>query len=364
MILLPTLRGGGAERLHLNLAREWIAVGIGVEIVLLKREGELLDLVPDGVTIHDLDVTRIRSSVFPLRKYLASTKPDITIAAMWPLTLAAVAAWRLAGRPGRLLISDHTQLSIACPKELGTPSWLLRWSIRLLYPLASRVVAVSKGVKEDICRLGGIDPSLVSVIYNPTALDVPPADDVHLRAQRLWGDVQCLKILAVGTLKTQKDHATLLHAFALLPVSLKPKLIVLGSGPLLDELLALRHQLGLEDNVHFAGFTRDPSDWYRTADLFVLSSRWEGFANVIVEALSFGLPVVSTNCPSGPSEILEDGRFGTLVEPGNPTALAEAIAGAPRRTWDRTALVLRSRDFSNAKIAGEYLALMAGSDQA
>lgn len=364
VVVLPTLRGGGAERLHLNLAREWIAKGIRVEFALLQREGELLGLVPEGATIHELNVSRIRSSVLPLRRYLATATPDVTIAAMWPLTLAAVVAWRLAGKPGKLLISDHTQLSIACLKELGTPRWLLSWCIRLLYPLASRVVAVSKGVKEDLCRLGSLDPSKVSVIYNPTALEVLPVEDAQLLAKRIWGDVPCLKILAVGTLKTQKDHATLLRAMALLPGAVNAKLIVLGSGPLLGELLELRHQLGLDKKVHFAGFKADPSDWYRTADVFVLSSRWEGFANVIVEALSFGLPVISTNCPSGPSEILEDGRYGTLVEPGNPAMLAETIAGSTMRIWDRASLVLRSRDFSNDKIAGEYLALMNAPDRA
>lgn len=363
-IVLPTLSGGGAERLHLNLAREWLAAGIGVEFVLLRREGELLDLVPEGATIHDLNVPRIRSSVLPLRRYLVSKRPDIALAAMWPLTLVAAVSWRLAGRPGKLLISDHTQLSIACLAELGTPRWLLRASIRWLYPSVTEIIAVSKGVKADLCKLGSLDPTQVSVIYNPAALDVPPAGNGESLTRQLWGDTKGIKILAVGTLKTQKDHATLLRAMALLPSTLDAKLVILGNGSLLEELLRLREELGLEHKVHFAGFATDPSDWYRTADLFVLSSRWEGFANVIVEALSFGLPVISTNCPSGPAEILEDGRYGTLVEPGDPQALAEAICASPFRTWDRAAVVRRSRDFSNAKIAAEYLTLMTDGRQA
>ncbi len=162
----------------------------------------------------------------------------------------------------------------------------------------------------------------------------------------------------MGTLKPQKDHATLLRAFALLPEELDASLAVLGDGPLRGELSDLAQALGIHDRVRFLGFVPDPIPWFRTADVFVLSSRWEGFANVIVEALSFGVSVVSTDCPSGPFEILEDGRFGELVPVADPTRLALAIAATLTTERPKEPLIKRSRDFAVDAIAARYLQTM------
>lgn len=355
---LPDLRGGGAERLHINLANAWIRLGYRVEFILMRDQGELKGLLPAGATMHELGVDRIRSAMLPLRRYLRQRRPDVTLVAMWPLTSVAVVAWVLAGRIGRLLLSDHNQLSIDCIEELGTSPWMLKHSLHLTYPLATGIIAVSKGVKADLCELGDLKPESVNVIYNPAAIEtLPSGADPELRV-RLWGSGNGFSILAVGTLKTQKDHATLLRAMALLPDSLAARLVILGDGPLRDDLVALCEELGLGSRVRFAGFVTDPTDWLRTADLFVLSSRWEGFANVIVEALSFGVPVVSTNCRSGPSEILKDGRYGTLVPVRDPTGMAKAIVEGSGQWWDRELLVSRSRDFAVNKIARQYLRYM------
>lgn len=354
-IVLPDLRGGGAERLHLNLARAWLDAGFAVEFVLFQTRGELLDLIPNGASVHELGVDRIRSAVIPLRGYLQASQPEVVLAAMWPLSVAAVLAWRLAGRPGRLYLSDHTQLSISCVEELGVHLGLMKLSIRIFYPMASGIIAVSKGVKEDLCRLGRLEPELVSVIYNPAAVESGDMQrDAKLRV-RLWGEEDTFNVLSVGTLKSQKDHATLLRAFARIPLSVNARMVLLGDGPLSGELRALGDELGIASRICFVGFVPDPADWFRTADLFVLSSRWEGFANVIVEALSFGVPVVSTDCQSGPSEILEDGRFGTLVPVRDPDALASAIVESRCKNHDRKALLLRSQDFSTSVISGQYL---------
>lgn len=357
-IVLPDLRGGGAERLHINLAHVWLKAGYRVEFVLLQAKGELQDLLPDGVNIHVLGVDRLRFAILPLCRYLRQTKPDVTLAAMWPLTSITVLAWQFAARPGKLFLSDHTQLSIACLEELGTPGWVLRGSIRMTYPWATGIVTVSKGVKDDLCALGALKLESVSVIYNPAAIEPRSCEiDADLRT-KLWGDDEGYNVLSVGTLKAQKDHKTLLEAFARLPAGLRAKLVILGDGALKDELLDLRNQLQLDSRVNFAGFVTDPADWYRTADLFVLSSRWEGFANVIVEALSFGIPVVSTDCRSGPAEILEGGRYGTLVPVRDPEALSQAISKSCGHPTDRELLVSRSRDFSVEAIALQYLRYM------
>lgn len=361
-VVLPDLRSGGAERLHINLAKAWTSAGFQVEFVLLRARGELLSLLPTGVMMRELRVDRFRAAIGPLRLYFRQRRPAVTLAAMWPLTSVAVAAWLLAGRIGKLFLSDHNHLSIACPEELGTHPAVLRSTIQFTYAAASGVIAVSSGVKADLCALGRLRPQGVSVIHNPAAIDAPrPAGGAGPRG-RQWGSSDTFHIVSVGSLKTQKDQATLLRAFALLSPGLRARLAIVGDGPLRRELIELASELGLGEKVHFAGFEMDPTDWYRTADLFVLSSRWEGFANVIVEALSFGLPVVSTDCPSGPSEILEGGRYGTLVAVGDPTALARAIERSRNARVDRGQLVRRSRDFAVDTIAGQYLEVMGLND--
>ncbi len=354
-ILLPDLRGGGAERLHILLANHWHAQGIKVDFALMRRRGDLLGLLADGIGIVDLGADRIRGVILPLARYLRKVRPDIVIAAMWPLTSAAVLSWLLAGKPGRLYLSDHIQLSISCVQELKISPWYLRAVMRLTYPAASGLIAVSEGVKQDMCRLGGFADLQVRVIYNPAAIGVSPHPEPESIRKKLWGAGFDHHILSAGTLKAQKDHATLIRAFALLPASLNAKLTILGEGSLRAELAALVQQLGLQDRVAMPGFVVDTYPWYRTADLFVLSSRWEGLGNVIVEALECGVPVVSTDCQSGPAEILENGRIGRLVPIQDPAALAASIAESLRNPADRELLMRRARDFSISTIADQYL---------
>jgi glycosyltransferase involved in cell wall biosynthesis len=218
-------------------------------------------------------------------------------------------------------------------------------------------MAVSEGVKQDLCRLGAFADERVTVIYNPVARGlVNPAPVETALRQKLWGPGFNHHVLAVGSFKTQKNFPLLIRAFAQLPQSLKAKLIVVGEGVLRPELEMLVLELGLQDRVALPGFALDPSCWYRSADLFVLSSSWEGFGNVIVEALECGVPAVSTDCPSGPAEILANGRYGRLVPVGDATALAAAIQASLLEAHDHEALRRRAQDFAVPKIAEQYLA--------
>jgi glycosyltransferase involved in cell wall biosynthesis len=162
----------------------------------------------------------------------------------------------------------------------------------------------------------------------------------------------------VGSLKPAKDFALLLAAFAKLRQHSNARLLILGEGPLRGELEALKCRLGLDGAVDMPGFVASPYPYLAKADVFVLSSAWEGFGNVIVEALACGTPVVSTDCPSGPGEILADGRYGMLVAPGDAAALAQAILASLAAEHDRAALIRRSQDFSVAKAAEQYLELL------
>ena len=359
LILLPNLCGGGAERLHVHLANYWHEKGIRVNFVLMQSRGELIGVLSDGVGVIDLGVNRIRKAIVPLARHLRKISPDIVIAAMWPLTSVAVFSWWLAGRPGRLYLSDHNQLSISCVRELKISAKALGLAMRLTYPYASGVIAVSEGVKKDMCQLGGFPESLIRVIYNPTAIGVSPHREAVETRQRLWGVGFDHHILSIGTLKSQKDHATLINAFFRLSKTLNAKLTILGEGPLRSELQNLVVKLGLQGRVEMPGFVQDPYPWIRSADLFVLSSQWEGFGNVIVEALECGVPVVSTDCPSGPSEILAGGRYGRLVPVHNSHALADAMGQSLLNPVERNTLMERAKDFTVSVIADQYLSYMS-----
>ena len=354
-IILPNLIGGGAERLHVNLAKEWVSLGYSVEFVLMQAKGELIPLLPNDISIVALNVNRHHKAIIPLAGYFRRRKPDITIAAMWSLTSASVFSWWLGGRPGKLFLSDHTQLSVSCIKELQVSPNFLKFLLKLTYPLASGIIAVSKGVKDDLCKLGGFEENDVRVIYNPTAVGIVPLLDTKMTEYRIWGNDCEYRILAVGTLKVQKDHEMLIRAFALLKQKLNAKLIILGEGSLRQKLEGLIHELGLKSSVELPGFVLNPYPWYQTADLFVLSSGWEGFGNVLVEALESGLSIVSTDCPSGPAEILEYGKYGTLVPVGDVAALAEAMYKKLLEPTNPELLMERARDFLVGKIALEYL---------
>jgi glycosyltransferase involved in cell wall biosynthesis len=356
-IIITDLRGGGTERLHIYLAKYWHELGYKVNFVLMEKKGELIDILPEGVEVVDLGVRRLRHVVWPLIRYINSVKPDIIIAAVWPLTSIAFMSWFLAGKPGRMYLSEHSHLSTSCKHEINTAKWLIKLIMRISYPFASGIVAVSAGVKSDLCKLARLHDSKVNVIYNPSAIGVSPHQESIAIRQQLWGVGFDNHILSVGALKEQKDHVTLIKAFSQLPASLNAKLTILGEGSIRLELEKLITQLGLVNKVAMPGFVLDPYTWFRSADLFVLSSRWEGFGNVIVEALECGVPVVSTDCQSGPAEILKNGLYGELVPIQNPNALAKAMAKSLNKTHDREALLFRASDFSVEKIANEYLDL-------
>lgn len=353
-VLLPSLAGGGAERMHLEMARVWIARGVQVEFALLQPHGPLLEALPPGATWTDLDAPRFRHGFRPIARHLRAHRPDALLAALWPLTAVAALAARAAGFRGRVVVSDHSPLSLA---YAGHGRWhrrLLRASLRVAYPLADERVAVSEGVARDLAALSGLPLGRIRVIHNPAARGVTPAAPCPPELAGLRGPL----VLSVGTLRAAKDQDLLLRAFARLPAELGATLCVLGEGPLRDPLERRVAELGLAERVVLPGFRADPSPWYQRADVFALSSRYEGFGNVLVEALEHGLPIVSTDCEVGPREVLRAGRFGTLVPVGDAAALADGIAAALHEPRDPEPLRARAREFEVGPIAERYLALL------
>lgn len=353
-IILPSLKGGGAERLHINLANYWTSQGYTVCITVLSMEGDLEDLIDTGVNLNNLDIKRLKGSFLPLLRYFKKFKADTFLVAMWPVTSIAIIAWLCARGTGKIFVSDHTMLSISRGREFNIPLIFLKLLMRISYPLANGVIAVSQGVRSDICMLTKMARDKVKVIYNPVILNAPIFGS-YQDTDALWKkDVDC-RILAVGSLKIQKDYVTLLKAIRLVSKIYKIELVILGEGPERPTLENLTQTLDLGDFVKMPGFTLDPGPWFESSDLFILSSEWEGFGNVIVEALSWGLKIISTDCPSGPSEILNNGEFGMLVPTKNSEALAHSIIQIMKNKHSSEKAIKRSKDFLVSNISEKYI---------
>ena len=355
-LLLPDLRGGGAERVSLDLGHAFAALGHEVEFALMRRAGDFLAEAEAAFPVADLAAPRVRQVLPGLTAYLRRSRPDVVLAAMWPLTVLAQVAQRLSGHRCRVIVSEHGMLSEQYKAWGLVHRVMLGASTGLGYRLADARVGVSDGVAADMARLSRMARSKFAAIHNPLRRLADPETGQVARAEAIWQG-RGPRILTVGSLKPVKNHALLLRAFARLAMP-QARLMIVGQGPEEGSLRQLVADLGLGERVILAGFHADPAALYATADLFALSSDHEGFGNVLVEALSYGLPVVSTDCPAGPSEILGGGRWGRLVPVGDEEALAGAMAGALSAPVDRDALRARAADFAPEIAARKYLDLV------
>ncbi len=275
---------------------------------------------------------------------------------MWPLTGLAALACRTSGYKGTLVLSEHNDFRFAPALRPREKNFLRLFGARI-YAAASRVIAVSQGVKDSLKEVAKLPDDLVEVIHNPVEVSGATQFQESDRALVEWWRAGDASLLGVGTLKQQKGFDVLLDALKLVTAAMDVRLVIVGDGSLMNELKAQCNRLGLEEHVRLIGSRADPGPFYNAADLFVLSSRTEGFGNVIVEALAYGTPVVSARCSGSPAEILEGGRYGLLVPQLDPQALAHAILtqlSAPKREGE---LRQRAANFSPESAARKYLDL-------
>lgn len=229
--------------------------------------------------------------------------------------------------------------------------------MKRMYPSADGIVAVSAGVADDLAQIINIPRCRVSVVYNPIfSNNIPELSKAQV--DHAWlSRGQPPVIMAVGRFTQAKDFSNLIRAFSVLRKKTVARLIILGEGDLRESLEAVVSDLDLSNDVAFPGFVQNPYAWMSKAALFVLSSAWEGFGNVLVEAMACGTPVVSTDCPSGPAEILENGKWGDLVPVGDINALAEAMAAA-LDSREHPDVAARAADFSVDQAVHGYLKAM------
>ena len=359
-LFAPSLRGGGAERAMLGLASGLSERGTPTDLVLARAEGEYMGQVPEGVRLIDLDSHRTAASVLKLVGYLRRERPAALLSTLAHANVVALAAkLMLGGRPRVFARMENT-----FSEMFDSGAFKQRQTLRLLKMMlvwADGVVAVSQGVADDLSRVAPSASGKITTIYNP----VVAPDHAELAAapvEHPWFDVgNAPVILSAGRLTTVKDHATLLRAFTEVLRSRPARLVILGVGPERENLLELAARLGVSQHVDLPGFEVNPFAYMSRASVFALSSRYEGFPNVLVQAMASGTPVVSTDCRSGPREILEDGKWGRLVPVGNWRAMAEAIIETLDNPIPSDRLISRASDFSADASIDRYLEVLTGS---
>lgn len=359
-IVLHDLRGGGAERAILRLARGMVAAGRRIDLILIRAEGAYLNEIPLGVNLTTLQCSRVSRAVGALAKHFRRTRPRAVLSALTHVNIATVLASRLSGARPRVVLSERNQISSKAGNAAGAWQRGLYRSVPLFYRAADAIVAVSNGVAEDLACFGRLPDRKIRVIHNPV-FDADMAPLTRAPVTHPWFEQKGPPIvLAVGRLRRQKGFDTLLDAFAIARAQIDCRLVILGEGPERGTLLAAADKHGLAYDIDMPGFVENPFALMANAGAFVLSSRWEGFPNALVEAMACGAPVIATDCPSGPREILEGGRHGALVPPENPQALGHALIATLRARPDTGASQARAQSFSVSSATAQYLAMLDG----
>lgn len=358
-IFISSMLGGGAQRGILKVARGIADRGHAVDLVLAKAIGPYLSEVPAHVNIVDLKAFSVSTSIPALVRYMRQQQPDAMISALNYVNVTAIIARRLARGRFPLIVNEQNTASISMHKFLRRRGRLfVPLLVKRFYPWADAMVGVSKGVSADLAGYLGLPTNAVHVIHNPI-ITPEMQEKAHATLDHPWfAPDQPPVVLGVGRLQQQKDFPNLLRAFAEVRSRRTARLLILGEGPdraMLEKQVA---ELGIGADVGLPGFDINPYAYMARAGAFVLSSRWEGLPSVLIEALYCGAPLVSTDCPSGPQEILEGGAYGRLVPVSDSHALANGIEAAlagqvarpPAHSW---------RPYQIDTVVDDYLQLLA-----
>ncbi|HBE16100.1 MAG TPA: glycosyl transferase [Cyanobacteria bacterium UBA11149] len=329
--IIPDLDGGGLQRVALNLLQGLAMKGIPLDLVVAKAEGQFLDDIPAGVRVIDFDIPiqpRLSSClrvISPLIGYLREEKPEVLVCHLFTCNVVAAFAKIISLSSVKLAFVEHISLSDKQNRRNQLQEELLPLAMRCIYPKIDRIIAVSKGLARELESYLHLQPGWIKTIYNPV-WNPHLLIEAESNLDHPWfGEKEVPIILGVGRLVQQKDFPTLIQAFAKVRQRQPSRLVILGDGGERNYLMKMVDDLGIEDDVDLVGFVNNPYPYMAQSSVFVLSSICEGLPTVLIEAMALGTSVVSTNCPSGPAEILDNGKYGELVAVGDSEAMAEAI---------------------------------------
>jgi len=324
-LLFPSFEGGGVCRAMTNLALGLLENGYQVDIVVRSTVHNPFIQTHENLRVIDLHQASMSRALPALILYLKETKPDFLISAQMHVNLNAIVACSLAKTNTRLIVCEHNDVISVYHNATTLKARLVPLLARILYKRADSIVAVSKGMADNLSKWLGVSQERIRVIINPIISNQLFASAAE-NPNHAWLQAgEPPLVLAAGRLEKQKDYPTLLRAFAIVVKKIPARLLILGEGSQRRSIEALIYDLHLEDKVKLQGQVSNPYAYMSRAAVYVLSSAWEGYPTVLVEALACGSPVVSTNCPTGPEEILKGGKLGILVPVGDIESLAQGI---------------------------------------
>ena len=353
---LQNLEVGGAERSLVRLANAINKKYFEVSFLLCSVRGALLQNLSKEIKVVDLKSPHASRSLIKVVKYLHKEKPDIILSALEHINLISIAASFFCRKKPKVIITERSTLSrlhkYAAHKtsHILVARFIMPYLAKIFYKKADLIICVSKGVADDISKIIGDLPS-IKVIYNPVTDDsilklvTEPITDFNISKEGLP------IIIAVGRLTKAKDYSTMLKAVSIVLKDMPVRLLIVGDGEEREKIENFIKENGISDSVHLLGFQKNPLKYMAKADIFVLSSVIEGFPNVLVEAMACGVPVISTDCQSGPSEIIENGKNGLLVPVGDENLLAQAIVKLLKN------LELRSEFSKEGKKRAQYFSI-------
>jgi glycosyltransferase involved in cell wall biosynthesis len=332
-IFMGSFGGGGIERITAHLAHGLVKLDIKVDLILNRNDSTHLWRMPSNIRIIDLKQPRLSMSLPALVRYLRQERPTALLAADHYLNEIALLGKYFAGVQTRVIVAEHNQLSKTTQSTGKLKARIAPIFARFLYPWADEIVAVSYGVAKDLAHTASLPLERIKTIYNPV-ITAELLISAQEPVEHAWFNSDVPVILGVGKLEAQKDFPNLIRAFAKVKQVKQTRLVILGWGPDRPQLEVLIQELGLQDDVDLPGYVQNPYAYMARSSVFVLSSAWEGLPTVLIEAMALGIPIVSTDCKSGPSEILANGKYGYLTPVADSDALAEAIlqvlAGNPK----------------------------------
>jgi len=323
-LCVPSLRGGGAEGAMVRLANELAGRGHTVEVVVMQAEGPWKAELTPAVRIVNLDRSRVIAALFPLRRYLKG-RGGVFVANMTHLNVVSMTASLFLARRPLMFVVEHNDRQRQLDGISRPLRWLFTRLLSVMYRQAHAVLAVSRDLAADIDRILHFKPGSTQVLPNGLDLEAVEAQASQPVAPGDLAELPRPLLLAIGRLVEQKGFSLLLDAAAVVLQKQAATLVILGEGPLRSELALKARQLGIAHAVYFPGFLSNPFPLLKHADLFVLSSLYEGFGIVVLEAMACGTPVVASDCHWGPAELLGDGEAGRLVPTGDAAALAQGI---------------------------------------
>lgn len=346
LFVLPSLAGGGVERVVTVLMRHWDRSHWDIHLLLINAAGPLLDEVPADVTRHDFHHKRIRLAAVSVIKTIRRVRPDVVLSPMGYVNLFLLLLKPFFPNQTRLIIREANTPSATLGRQKGTA--IFNFLYRKFYPKADGVLCQSQSVADEISRSFGVKRDKIRVVANPVDIRLIQSEVAH--ASSPWGVSDKRHLIAAGRLVPQKGFDTLIRAFALLRRRIPDvDLTILGDGPDFSTLTDLAKRLDVADDVHLKGFEKNPWAYFANADLFVLSSRWEGQPNAVLEALACGTPVVACEAAATLREIIQEGENGWLV----PIADEKSLALAMEKGLEKSAEMKSKGEFLPVKYRAE-----------